>query len=221
MSGPDSAASAALGESVLYPCWVGLLDFDGDPVAVTTAPYDVTFSGTGDPELDGVTFMAANPDMIDVSEVRHQEQGSDTVTATLSGLAGIDTELLNILGNPPLWRGRTSALWIMLYDVNLQRIGNVWRYYTGTMVAAPIKGDPTEQVVEILIESYLANLSEASNRTYLDQEDFDPGDKSAEAAIAIANGSEGAGLRDSGYSYGVGGIGGGGRFSPRFNYSAL
>jgi hypothetical protein len=40
-----------------------------------------------------------------------------------------------------------------------------------------------------MIESYLAALTSASNRTYLDQERYDAGDLSARAAIAIANGS--------------------------------
>ena len=39
------------------------------------------------------------------------------------------------------------------------------------------------------VESYLAFFGQASNRTYLDQQSYDPGDQSAALAIAIANGA--------------------------------
>lgn len=194
MTRPNSTAIAALSSPVLLPCYVGWLDFVGDPVRVTTAPYAVTFSGTGDADLDSFTFDAIDPQLVAVSDVHHQDRGSDTVTASLSGLVGPDTALLNILGNTANWRGRAAALWLMLYDTSFNRVGNVWRYYTGRMVAAPMKGSPESQTVVIQIESYLANLNEASNRTYLDQASFDPGDFSADAAIAIANGTHGAEL---------------------------
>jgi hypothetical protein len=206
MAGPDGTASAALGAAILHPCYVGWLDFDGDPLRVTTAPYDVTFSGTGDVDLDGFTFEAANPDLIAVSDVRHREEGSDTLTATLSGLVGLDTDLINIIDDRSKWYRRDAALWLMLYDADLQRIGNVWRYYTGQMINVQHKGSAGEQVIEVSIENYLATYSEASGRTYLDQQLFDAGDLSAEAAIAIANGRGGAGLAGGG---GAGGGGGG------------
>ena len=212
MSGPDATATAALSSAVLHPCWVAWLDFAGDPVRVTTASYDVDFVGTGDPELDGFKFVASNPDMISISDVHHQEAGSDTVIATLSGLISVDADTLNIIGNQALWRGRVAALWLMLYDGNLQRVGNVWRYYTGTMSTVGIKGSTESQTIEVSIESYLASLTQASNRTYLDQQSFDPGDLSAAAAIAIANGGTGNSLVDSSGSIGMG-SGGGGRFS--------
>lgn len=207
MTGPNSTASAALDAPVLHPCIVGWLDFVGDPVRLTTAPYAVTFSGTGDADLDGFTFEPVPPEIIAISDVAHSERGSDTVTVTLSGLIGIDTDLLNIIGDRTKWRGRDARLWIMLYDASLAQIGNVWPFYTGEMVRAPFKGTIESQTIELVIENYLSKLHEASNRTYLDQASYDPGDLSAEAAIAIANGTSGASLRDpsGGGSYGGGG----------------
>lgn len=189
MSGPDATAAAALALPLLHPCFVGYLDFSGDPLRVTTAPYPVTFSGTGDTDLDGNTFDAMDPQIISVSEVQHKEDGSETVTASLSGLATVDTALLNIIGDTTLWRGRAASLWLMLYDTSYARVGNVWRFYTGRMMAAAHRGDSASQTIEITIESYLASLSQASNRTYLDQAYFDSGDLSAAASIAIANGT--------------------------------
>lgn len=209
MAGPDATAAAALGNSPLHPCFIGFLDFSGDPVRVTTAPYSVTFgaSETGDAELDGFTYSAIVPELISVSEVQHKEDGSETVTASLSGLATVDTTLLNVIGDRTLWRGRAASLWLMLYDTSYARIGGVWRYYTGRMMAAPHRGDGEAQTIDVVIEGYLASLSQASNRTYLDQAYFDSGDLSAAASIAIANGSHNGG--NAGFLGSVGMTGGG------------
>lgn len=215
MSGPDATAAAALSGSLLHPCFVGYLDFSGDPLRVTTAPYSVTFSSTGDTDLDGNTFDAMDPQIISVSEVQHKEDGSETVTASLSGLATVDTALLNIIGDTTLWRGRAASLWLMLYDTSYARVGNVWRFYTGRMMAAAHRGDSASQTIEITIESYLASLSQASNRSYLDQAYFDSGDLSAAASIAIANGNHNNG---AGGWLGSGGMGGtGSAFGDRAN----
>lgn len=199
-------AATALGASLLHPCYVGWLDFLGDPVRVTTAPYSVTFAGTGDADLDGKTFDAITPELVGVSEVHHQDQGSDTVTATLGGLIGPNTDLLNIIGDRSKWQGRNARLWLMLYDTAFARIGNVWPYYTGILLDAGIKGSIEAQTIEVQIESYLASFDEPSNRTYLDQKSYDAGDLSAEAAIAIANGTTGSALMGTGG--GMPGIGG-------------
>lgn len=206
MPGPDATASAALLAAEMEPCFVGWLDFVGDPVRVTTAPYDVTFSGTGDADLDGFTFSAMSSQFIGISDIQHREQGMETVTVTLSGLIGIDTALLNIIGDQTKWRGRDGRLWVMLYDTSLNRVGNIWPLMTGTMAKSLIKGSGEEQSIDLSIENYLAALRQATNRNYLDQARYDPGDLSADAAISIANGTGGAGLVDP--------LGGGGGVAP-------
>lgn len=216
MPGPDATASAALSSPILHPCWIGWFDFDGDPLRVTTAPNDVPFSGTGDAELDGFTFLSADPSLVSISDVHHKEDGSETVTASLSGLPVLDADILNIIGDRTKWRGRAAALWLMLYDENLARVGNVWRFYTGTMSAVPIRPSTDSQTIEVQIESYLASLSQASNRTYLDQQQYDPGDLSADAAIAIANGTSGNGLAGTG-----GGMSGGGGLGGRATFRQM
>ena len=57
------------------------------------------------------------------------------------------------------------------------------------MTALKHSGSAEGQQLSVTIESYLAVFSVASNRTYLDQERYDSGDLSAQAAIAIANGN--------------------------------
>lgn len=194
MARPDASASAALAAAVIKPAFIGFLDILGDPVRVTTWGASLTFSGTGDPDLDGYTYSAIDPQLVDIGPVKQAEGGSDTVTAALSGLIAVDSDLMTLIGNPANWRGRVARLWLGIHDEADVQQGAVWSYYTGRMVAVGIRGGPDAQTIEVQIENYLATLSAASNRTYLDQSRYDPGDLSAEAAIAIANGLSGSSM---------------------------
>ena len=190
MNGPDAAAQAALAERVRRPvtyCW---LDIAGEPVRVTDGPYSYTFAGTGDEDLDGFTFEAVDARVVSVGDVKAKEGGTDTLTLTLSGLAGIDGDTMNSIGNRANYQGRDARLWkAMLNPVDLTHIGAIWPYYTGYMAVPKIAGDQTSQTISLEIETYLAFFGQASNRTYLDQASYDPGDLSAELSIAIANGA--------------------------------
>ena len=143
MAGPDSAAIAAL-RSYTTPvraAYVGFLDILGDPIRVTTAPYDIAFSSTGDADLDGHTFSAVNHEMISVGQVTLKEGGAETVTCTLSGLIGVDTTLLNQIGDKTNWQGRVARLWQMQLGEDLAQIGVVWPWFTGYMTVPRITGD--------------------------------------------------------------------------------
>ncbi len=187
---PDAAAAAALAARVRRPVTFCFLDIAEEPIRVTDAPYSFAFSDTGDDDLDGFTFEAVNPRVVSVATVKAKESGTDTVTLTLSGLAGVDGELMNTIGNKANWQGRDARLWkAMLDPVTFTRIGAIWSYYTGYMSVPRIVGDKSSQTISLELESDLAFFGQASNRTYLDQRSFDPGDRSAELAIAIANGA--------------------------------
>jgi len=187
---PDAAAAAALAERVRRPVTFCYLDIAEEPIRVTDAPYTFTFAGTGDPDLDGHTFQAVDPRVVSVAAVKAKDTGTDTVTLTLSGLAGIDGDLMDTIGNKANWQGRDARLWkAMLDPVTFTRIGAIWSYYTGYMSVPKIVGDQSTQTISLDLESYLAFFGQASNRTYLDQQLYDPGDRAAELAIAIANGA--------------------------------
>ena len=187
---PDEAAQGALAADVRRPVTFCFLDLASGPIRVTNAPYSFSFAGTGDEDLDGFTFDAVDPRVVSVGTVKAQEGGSDTLLLTLSGLAGVDDELMNELGDRANWAGRDCRLWrAMLDPQNLTRVGAIWSYYTGYMSVPKIVGDRSTQTIQLSVESYLAFFSAASNRTYLDQQSYDPGDRSAELAIAIANGA--------------------------------
>lgn len=187
---PDDAANAALAAHVRRPVTFCFLDVGDEPIRVTNAPYPFTFTGTGDEDLDGHTFQAVDPRFVNVGPVKAKEGGTDTLTLQLSGLAGVDDDLMNDIGDRARWAGRDARLWrALLHPHDLTRIGAIWTYYTGYMSVPMIGGDRTSQTISLEIETYLAFFGQSSNRTYLDQRDFDPGDLSAELAIAIANGA--------------------------------
>lgn len=189
-SRPDTAAQAALAFDVRRPVTFAFLDFRDDPIRVTNAPYSFTFAGTGDPDLDGHTFRAVDPRVVSVGAVKAREGGSDTLTLQLSGLAGVDDELMTEVGDRARWAGRDCRLWRgMLDPANLQRVGQLWSYFTGYMATPRVLGDRQSQVIQLEVETYLAFFGQASNRSYLDQRSYDPNDGSAELSIAIANGA--------------------------------
>ena len=187
----NAAGVAALNAQVLKVRWMAWLDIAGDVQRITSAPFPLSFSGTGDPDLDGFTFGTTGA-IVDVSEVTHRAGGSDTVTAYLSGLSGIDTTTLNQIGNPANWQGRIARFWVVLLNPDTDALIAVAPYYTGYMATPRITGSAKTQVIALDIEGFLASHSEASGRTYLDTKEFDAGDNSAAATLAAANGTAGA-----------------------------
>lgn len=217
MARPDAAAGAALdGNKTILPVYFVYLDFlnpanlaERDPLRATTAGQDVVLAGTGQPDLDGEYWGLASK-LIEVSPVRIGQGGSQPVTARLSGLPELDDDLLEGIHNKTVWQGRTARLWQAIRNADRVQQGGIRHYYTGYMVNVVVRGARGSQIIELTIESYLASFSQPSGRTYLDAEEFDPGDMSARAAIAIANGVSGNPLIGNTGTPGVGGGAGGG-----------
>ncbi|CAB4137228.1 hypothetical protein UFOVP317_20 [uncultured Caudovirales phage] len=227
----DPTTQAALEAPILH--WRMLLyaDFQGDVLRATSGIYDKVISGTGDAELDG-TYQSLDHNLIEISPVKHNESGSDTVTVSLNGILAATefvqdrfesfveqrdndfiqirgSSLLNILGDITRWQGRTARLWFYVVDENENQIGSIIPYYTGYMDDITIAGSPSAQRISLSIENYLVTLSGASNKGYLSQSQYDVGDNSAAATISAANGLVGGVI-----SGGGGGGGGGGRDAP-------
>jgi hypothetical protein len=229
----DSTTQTALEAPILQ--WRMLLyaDFEGDVLRATSGIYDKVISGTGDAELDG-SYLSLDHNLIEVSPVKHNESGSDTVQVALNGILAATefvqdraesviqqrdadfirirgSSLLNILGDVTRWQGRTARLWFYIVDDDENQIGSIIPYYTGYMDDITIAGAPTSQRITLSIENYLVTLAGASNKNYLMQSQFDSGDNSAAATISAANGLVG------GVISGGGGGGGGGGDPRNFN----
>lgn len=200
----DATTQAALEATVVN--WRVLIyaDFVGDVLRGTSGLYDKTISGSGDSELDG-TYEGFDHNLIQVSPVKHNEQGADTVSISMSGLIVNNNEFLNLIGDKAKWQGRIARLWFYCVDENENQIGSIVPYYTGYMNEVGINGNPSTQTVTLTIENYLVSIAGSQNKTYLIQNIFDAGDLSGAASISSANGMAEAGN----YAYGGGGGGGG------------
>lgn len=207
MSLPDATAAAALDADVIQPVFLAWLDIDGDPLRANSSGATITITGASDPELDG-EYIGIDHRLVSISPVRFSPGGSETVTAEISGIPGIDDDTIAQLSDSANWRGRTARLWRIIRDASGVQQGGIQPYYTGYIVGLTVGGSPDSQRISVRIESYIASLTAASNRSYLDQELYDPGDLSARAAIAIANGTSTNGISPRGG-------GGGGGFGER------
>jgi hypothetical protein len=170
------------------------LDIVSDPVRAITGLYSKTFSGTGDPDLDGNTYEPYPSELVNVSDVKHDESGSDQVEVSLSGLVVNNSTLLNLIGDRANWQGRTARLWWYVVDENETQVGEVYSYYTGYMNDVTINGSPESQTITLSIENYLVSLSVTSSKTYQMQKEYDSGDESASRSIAAANGANKSGI---------------------------
>ena len=214
MSNLNATVQAAVEGQVVNARWVCYLDVDTDPLRATTGLYNKTFSSTGDADLDGFTFESYPAELISVSEVQHDESGSNQVAVTMSGLIVNNAAFLALIGDKSKWQGRTARLWWYLVDTNEAQItSNVYGYYTGYMNDITINGSPESQSITMTIEHYLVTLAVTPNKTYAMQNQFDSGDYSADASIAVANGTSAwiqngvdetmLGMRNGGYTFGA------------------
>ena len=210
MSIPDATAIAALDDPIIKPVFFVFLDIDGGQVRCNTSGANITPTGTGYTEMDTYEFTGIAGDFVTISSVRYSSGGSQSVEATLSGITGVDDASLALLADPTNWRGRDARLWRIIRNAANVQQGGYHSYYTGKMVSLNHSGSPDgTQTIKVTIESYLSVFSEASNRTYMDQERFDAGDLSAQAAIAIANGNFTGGTSVPENYTDNGGVGGG------------
>lgn len=186
----DSTAAAALANEVRYPAFFVYLDILGDPIRATDAGYSWTFAGTGDADLDGFTFSPIDPQVIDVGAVTFSESGSETLTLTLSAIAGVDTDLLDDIDDKAKWQTRAIRLWKLERSASGAAEGAIVPYFTGYMSSVEFDPSPGGTVIRLNCEHYLAAITaQASNRSYLGQSEYDPADTSAKATIACANGA--------------------------------
>lgn len=192
MSNVPTVVQTAIEEERVNIRWVCYLDVLGDADRVTTGLYDKTFSGTGDPDLDGYTYQSFTRSVLDVSEVQHNEAGSSQVAVRISALIVNDATLLALIGNKANWQGRTARLWWYVVDDNEVQIGTINPYYTGYMNDVTFNGDASSQAIEISIENYLISIFRTGAKTYQMQKEYDANDNSAAASLAAANGNTGS-----------------------------
>lgn len=209
----DSTAKTAIAVDHAV-AWFVFVDIVGDPIRITTFGADVVFSGTGDVNLDGNTFLAFDPRVIQIGEVGNAEGGSDTLQIDISAATGIAADLMSEIIDVTKWRGRLVRLWFRLYDpTGATAQGAIVAYYTGYASSVAVLPSAKSQVIRLSVENYLASFNQASNRNYLNQADYDAADISADATLAAANMGRGSATSGGSVPGDYGGIGGGGAVS--------
>jgi hypothetical protein len=184
----DSTALAQIETGAFGPAYFIWIDVLDDPIRITTFGQNVTFASTGDSDLDGNSFISFDHRAIQVGDVSNSDSGSDTLTVDLSGITGIDDTLMNEIATTGNWRGRTVRLWMQVYDpLGTTAHGAIVPYYTGYASTVKILPAPETQTIRLEVENYLAIFNQASNRSYLNQKDYDAADTSAQATLAAAN----------------------------------
>lgn len=205
----DSTALTAVQQQTHAEAFFIWIDVVGDPIRITTLGTDYTFSGTGDSDLDGNTFNSFDHRAIQVGDVSNSDNGSDTLTIALSGIETIDSTLMNEIADTTKWRGRTVRLWMQVYDeTGATKQGAIVPYYTGYASSVKILPSQLAQTIQLDVENYLAAFNQASNRSYLNQSDYDAADNSAAATLAAANMGRGTGTSGSSTSSSGGSSGG-------------
>ena len=210
----DLTASAALDAVVIKPVYFAFLDFENEPTRVNTSGADITPAGTGDPDLDGHLFSGLRADILDIGPVLNRVSGTESISISASGLSELDDDMLAEIADPAHWRGREVRLWRVIRNAANEQQGGFQHYYTGHMANMTIPARSSGQSIDLTIESYVSAYADASNRTYLDQERYDPDDKSARGMVAIGNNAGGG--TPAGQVLSAGG-GGSIRENPRLN----
>jgi len=220
VSRPDAGASAALSEQFIKPVIFVYMDILTDPVRANNSGQTVVVTGSSIPDLNG-TYDGITADFGEVSPVKVSDGGSNTVTCKLSGIVELDADTMNLLNDQSKWKGRIVRIWRLVRDgLNVDR-GQFQHFYTGYMVDVTFGGTSEMSWIEVAVENYLVAFSRPSNRSYMEQTIYDPGDLSPLGTIASINGktkkSDGAAGYIPGYSYQdyvseSGGGGGGGHF---------
>jgi len=184
----DSTAKAAIATGGFAVAFYIRLDIDATPLRFTTYGADTVISASGDSELDG-TYVSWGGQWIEFGGVNNTDNGSDTLTVALSGIVSIDTDLINDIGDRAKWQGKLIRIWFRIYDeTGATAQGAIIPYYTGYMSSVKIVAEPEGQQIIIAIENWRAAFNQPSNRTYLNQKDYDSADVSAAATIAASNG---------------------------------
>ena len=182
----NPVTKAALGGNVVNEAWLVRLDIVGDPVICWTGPRDVSFAGTSDGALNGLTFTAMGP-LEGIGEIRDGRGGSQAVNLKLHGINLNDTALRQVVFNKNRWQGRSAWIWVVTLDDAYNIVGEPFRVKTGRMDKMNVGQGRKGNFVQCLIESYAAYASRALNTKYSEQKDIDATDISQNFVADLAN----------------------------------
>ena len=160
-------------------------DFVDLPLRGAYAPCPIHVpTGLTDSDSDcaGFTFDVIDSKVLQVGAVSHDDGGNDTLGFTLQADPA-DTALMSAIENPALYAGRRVRVWLAIYNPATVTSGGATvtelrPLYRGYMAQPSQEADASSYVITMEAENYLALLSGAQNRTYVQSTLYDAGDLS-------------------------------------------
>lgn len=189
MAGPRDLHEDAAAEVIapqIKPVWIVRLDIETDPVYAWTGRGQFVASDTGDDALDGHTYDGLG-NIGEISSIKEDNNGSDTVTLTLPGVE-LDQELLDqIVNDARKWQGRRAWLWLAFLNETYGVVANPIRVKSAVMDQMKLNDDGGTGTIVVTLESHQAHISRQTRTRYSRQRDIDPEDASQDYIHDLAN----------------------------------
>lgn len=191
--GMTADLAAYISQTVVTTALAVKLDLKTEPVFVWTGIHPIQVSGSGDSDLDGNTFESLNDGVIgDIGENTYSYSGSSELTVSLAVPADPTISIQAAQIYPSEYQSRPAILWRAILMRPSDPLGEpvwVWkRIRTGKMDKLEITNDGRSHNFLLTIEAHQANISNATNQSYLNQTYYDANDTSQNYAASIANG---------------------------------
>jgi hypothetical protein len=176
----DATLTATPNAAILF-----YADFQDLPLRGAFAPCPIHVpTGLTDSDSDcaGFTFDVIDSKVMQVGAVGHDDGGTDTLGFTLQADPA-DTALMSAIENPAIYVGRRVRVWLAVYNPATVTSGGATvtelrPLYRGYMTQPTQDADASNYIITMAAENYLALLSGAQNRTYVQSTLYDAGDTS-------------------------------------------
>ena len=183
---------SAIGAPLITTALMARLEFKSETIFCWTGLGSIVPTGSGDSSLDGNTFDALAAGVVEFGQNSFSKNGSDELTVTLAVPSTPNAAIAAASVYRSEYQARPAVLWRALKLPQTDPLtAPIWmfrRIRSGKMDKVEITNDGQSHNFILTIESHQANLSNASNQTYLNQKRFDPTDTSQDYAVSIANG---------------------------------
>lgn len=167
---------ATISDNTVNAALLFFADFVDLPIRGAFAPGPLTVPGAltdGDADCWGFTFDPLNSDVLQVSAVSHEDGGTDTLAFTLFADAATP-DLLTAIENPALYVGRKVRVWAAIWSGGT--VTELRPLYRGYMTQPGQQADGGGFTITMEAENYLALLSAAQGRTYVQSTLYDASD---------------------------------------------
>lgn len=178
------------------PVVVGWLDFKDDPLRGWSGPGVFAPTGTGDTDLDGETFVAAEG-AVEVSDfVENQELGGPITVTLMAGEMEDEEGVQQLVADRRAFVGRRAKFWRFFLSADESSVGSeFYVLFNGVMVGAKTVREPGKPaVITITCDQDLQGARRPPAR-WADHQVFYPADTASTFMSELARGGLASALR--------------------------